>query len=242
MGRSSLSVATLSPPLLSVRLSVTSRRSSAMLLLTSNRKCPLLLPPPPLRSLMNFPTARSSPLAMSVSAALRLSSSLHSLEWKPVESMRPPSTPSRSAMLTSVRTCMPTLSCPEAPPCTPVLLTVCRRKSPLLLHPPSRSRSLLPQRGSTLSGSEDPSLLPSPPSSRCGSPSRSTMSAAHLLSTASASKQCCFYKSTVVPIQTVLKIYNHIVRRSMQVALAKVSNFIHSSTKILNNSFGNMLK
>merc|ERR1712106_266152 len=101
----------------------------------------------------------------------------------------------------------------------------------------------LPQRESTPSGSEDPSLHPSPPFSRCGSPSRSTMSAAHPLSTASASKQCCFYKSTVVPIQTVLKIYNQ--NRApvfMQVALAKVSNFIHSSTKILNNSFGNMLK
>merc|ERR1719166_216587 len=85
---------------------------------------------------------------------------------------------------------MPTLSCPEAPPCTLVLLTVCRRKSPLLLHPPSRSRSLLPQRGNTPSGSEDPSLLPFPPSSRCGSPSRNTMSAAHPLFTASASKQC----------------------------------------------------
>merc|ERR1711982_264072 len=76
-----------------------------------------------------------------------------------------------------------------APPCTLVLLTVCRRRSLPLLLPPSRSRSLLPQRGSTLSGSEDPSLLPSPPSSRCGSPSRNTMSAAHPLSTASASKQ-----------------------------------------------------
>merc|ERR1712117_683912 len=80
---------------------------------------------------------------------------------------------------------MPTLSCLEAPPCTLVLLTVCRRRSPPLLH--SRSRSLLHQRGSTPSGSEDPFLLPSPPSSRCGSPSRSTMSAAHPLSTASAS-------------------------------------------------------
>merc|ERR1712233_171286 len=84
-------------------------------------------------------------------------------------------------------TCTPTPSCPEAPPCTPVLLTECRRRSPLLPHPPSRSRSLLPQRESTPSGSEDPSLLPSPPFSRCGSPSRSTMSAAHPLSTASAS-------------------------------------------------------
>merc|ERR1712106_1245211 len=91
------------------------------------------------------------------------------------------------------RICTPTPSCPEAPPCTPVLLTVCRRKSLLLLHPPSRSRSLLPQRGNTPSGLEDPSLLPSTPSSRCGSPSRSMMSAAHPSSTASASKcDVCF--------------------------------------------------
>merc|ERR1712154_371613 len=46
----------------------------------------------------------------------------------------------------------------------------------------------LPQRGSTPSGSEAPSWLPSPPSSRCGSPSRSTTSAAPPSSTASASK------------------------------------------------------
>merc|ERR1712012_1355449 len=56
------------------------------------------------------------------------------------------------------------------------------------LHLPSRSRSLLHQRENTPSGSGDPSLLHSPPSSRCGSPSRSTMSAAQPLSTASASK------------------------------------------------------
>merc|ERR1719394_1541576 len=41
-----------------------------------------------------------------------------------------------------------------------------------------RSRSLPHQRGSTLSGSEDPSLLLSPPSNRCGSPSRNMMSLA----------------------------------------------------------------
>merc|ERR1712150_300980 len=93
-----------------------------------------------------------------------------------------------SATLTSGRTCTPTPSCPEAPPCTPVLLTACRRRSPPLPPPPSRSRSLLPPRGSTPSGSEAPSWLPSPPSSRCGSPSRSTTSAAHPSSTASASK------------------------------------------------------
>merc|ERR1712139_648189 len=94
-----------------------------------------------------------------------------------------------SATLTSGRTCTPTPSCPEAPPCTPVLLTACRRRSPPLPPPPSRSRSSLPPRGSTPSGSEAPSWLPSPPSSRCGSPSRSTTSAAPPSSTASASKR-----------------------------------------------------
>merc|ERR1712113_1164351 len=85
-------------------------------------------------------------------------------------------------------TCTPTLSCLMGPPCTLVLLTVCRRRSLPLLPPPSRSRSLLPLRGSTPSGLEDPSCLLCPPSSRCGSPSRSTTSAAHPLSTGSASK------------------------------------------------------
>merc|ERR1711941_175060 len=49
------------------------------------------------------------------------------------------------AMLTSGRTCTPTPSCPEAPPCTPVLPTECRRRSPPSLPPPSRSRSSLPR-------------------------------------------------------------------------------------------------
>merc|ERR1719219_2635630 len=102
--------------------------------------------------------------------------------------MRPPTTPSLSATLTSGRTCTPTPSCPEAPPCTPVLLTACRRRSPPWLPPPSRSRSSLPPRGSIPSGSEAPSWLPCPPSSRCGSPSRSTTSVAPPSSTASASK------------------------------------------------------
>merc|ERR1712041_22055 len=79
-------------------------------------------------------------------------------------------------------------SCLEAPPCTLVLLTVCRRRSLPWLLPPSRSRSSLPQRGSTPSGSEDPFWPLSPPSSRCGSPSRSTMSADPPSSTGSASK------------------------------------------------------
>merc|ERR1712083_690109 len=89
--------------------------------------------------------------------------------------------------LISGRTCMPTLSCPVAPPCTPVSPTGCRRRSLPSPPAPSRSRSLLPLRGSTPSGSVAPSSPPCPPSSRCGSPSRSTTSAAHPLSTASAS-------------------------------------------------------
>merc|ERR1712113_613136 len=60
---------------------------------------------------------------------------------------------------------------------------------------------IAPPRGSTPSGSEDPSWLPSPPSSRRGSPSRSTTNAAPPSSTASASKlfflavthQYCYY-------------------------------------------------
>merc|ERR1712181_114056 len=96
-----------------------------------------------------------------------------------------------SATLTSGRTCTPTPSCPEAPPCTLVSLTACRRRSPPWLPPPSRSRSLLPQRGSTPSGSEAPSWLPSPPSSPCGSRRRSTMSLVPPSSTGSASRVLC---------------------------------------------------
>merc|ERR1712080_72470 len=84
------------------------------------------------------------------------------------------------------RTCTPTLSCLEAPPCILVLLTGCRRRSLPSLLPPSRSRLL--QRGSILSGSEDPSWLPSPPSNRCGSPSRSMTSVDPPLCIGSASK------------------------------------------------------
>merc|ERR1712241_871243 len=117
------------------------------------------------------------------SGAPRPSSSLPSSEWRPAESTRQPTN-------TSGSTCTPTPSCPVAPPCTPVSPTGCRRRSPPWLPPPSRSRSSLPPRGSTPSGSEDPSWPPCPPSSRCGSPSRSTTSAAPPSSTASASKHC----------------------------------------------------
>merc|ERR1711978_608226 len=116
-----------------------------------------------------------------------------SWEWNPAVSMRPPTTPSLNAMLTSVRTCTPTPSCLEAPPCTQVLLTECKRKSLPWLHQPSKSRSLLHQKENTPYGSVDPSWLPSPPSNRCGSLSKNTTNAAHPLSTANASKLYIFY-------------------------------------------------
>merc|ERR1739840_37802 len=94
---------------------------------------------------------------------------------------------------------MPTLSCLVAPPCTPVLLIVCKRRSLLWLHPPLRSRSLLLPRGSTPSGSVAPSCLPSPPSNRCGSPSKNTMNAVHPLFTGNASKYIHSVQS--LPIQ-----------------------------------------
>merc|ERR1712121_411930 len=78
--------------------------------------------------------------------------------------------------------------CPVVPPCTLVSLTGCRRKSLPWPPAPRRSRSLPPLRGSTPSGSVAPSWLPCPPSSRCGSASRSTMRQAPALSTGSASK------------------------------------------------------
>merc|ERR1712237_284820 len=106
--------------------------------------------------------------------------------------------------LTSGRTCTPTPSCPEAPPCTPVSLTACRRRSPPWPPPPSRSRSSLPPRGSTPSGSEAPSWLPCPPSSRCGSPSRNTTRQAPPSSTASASKYQPPSRSGSEPRETAL--------------------------------------
>merc|ERR1711890_175414 len=69
------------PPPLSVKLSVTSRKSFAMLLLTSNKKWQLLLPPPHWKSPMNCPMAKLSPLETSDSVPQKPSSSHLSWEW-----------------------------------------------------------------------------------------------------------------------------------------------------------------
>jgi len=160
-----------------------------MLLWTLSKKWPPPLPPPPSRSPMNFPTDKSSPSETNVSVAQKLSSNHPSWVWNLAAFTRPSTTPSWSATSISERTCTPTLSCPEVPPCTQVLPTECKRKSLPWPHPPSKSRSLLPQSENTPYGSEDPSWLPCPPSNRCGSPNKNTTSPAQELSTENAFKR-----------------------------------------------------
>merc|ERR1711973_1064112 len=128
-------------------------------------------------------------------------------------------------MLTSVRTCTPTPSCPVAPPCTPVSPTECRRRSPPWLPPPSRSRSSLPLRGNTPYGSVAPSWLPCPPSSRCGSPSRSMTSAAHPLCTASASK----------PLDYCLHIHTDLIQLFLIKILFSTCYLLYVAKKGFNN-------
>merc|ERR1712045_269030 len=60
-------------------------------------------------------------------------------------------------------------------------------------------------RGNTPSGSVAPSWLPSPPSNRCGSPSKSTTNAAHPLSTGNASKPNCHTANLYLLLHIKLK-------------------------------------
>merc|ERR1712136_638639 len=186
--RSLLKEDTPSSPPLNVKSSEMSRKSFATSPWTSNPRWPPPPPPPPSKRATNCQMDKSSPSETKDSVAQKPSSNHPSSVWKLLVSTRPPTTPSWSATLTSVRIFTETTSFPEVPPCTQVLPTECKRKSPLLLHPPWRSRSLLHQRENTPSGSEVPSLLPSPPSNPCGSPRPTTMKLVHPLSTENASK------------------------------------------------------
>merc|ERR1711990_1060738 len=85
--------------------------------------------------------------------------------------------------------------CPEVPPCIPVSPIVCRRRSRKWHLPPWRSRSSLLPRGNTPSGSEAPSWLLSPPSRRCGSPSKSSTRLAPESSTANAFRKKTYKKT-----------------------------------------------
>ncbi len=157
-----------------------------MLLWTLSRKWLPQLAPRPSRSHTSCLMVKSSQSEMRDSDAQRLCFNHLSWVWKLLVSTKPPTTRSWSVILISVRICTPTLSCQEVPPCTQALLIVCKRKSPLWLHRPWRSKSLLRQRESTRSGSAAPSWPPCPLSSPCGSRSKSTMNLVHPSSTENA--------------------------------------------------------
>ena len=104
-----------------------------------------------------------------------------SLVWNPPGSMKSHKTVSWSVMLISVKTCTPTQFYLVVPPCTPVLLTVCRRKSHHLPLRQWKSRSLPHPRGNTPSGSVVLSLPLCPYSNRCCSANRNTTNLVHPL-------------------------------------------------------------
>ena len=120
---------------------------------------------------------------------------------------------------------MPTLSCPAAPPCTLVLLIVCKRKSLPWPHLPLRSRLLLPLRGNTPFGSVAPSWLLYLPSNRCGSPNKNMMNAVHPLFTENASK-----------LEVLLNNFKLIVIHSNTFGRAFRLNKIYSYMTIQNNN------
>ena len=161
--------------------------SCAMLLWTLNKRWQLLPLHPPSRRAMNCPMVRLSPSVTRGSGAQRPSSNPHSWEWNHAVSMKPPTTPSWNAMLTSGKTSTAMLSCLVAPPCTLALPTACKRRSPTWLPPPWKSKSSLPQRGSTPYGSEAPSWLRFQPSNRCGSANKNTTNPAPPLFTENVS-------------------------------------------------------
>merc|ERR1712129_418872 len=92
----------------------------------------------------------------------------------------------------SGKTSMPTPFFLVAPPCTQVLLIVCKKKSLPWLHPPSKSRSLPHLKGSTPYGSVAPSWHLCPPSNKCGSPNKNMMNLVPALFTGNASKKLFF--------------------------------------------------
>merc|ERR1712141_160255 len=94
-----------------------------------------------------------------------------------------------SVMLISGKTSTPTLCFLVVPPCTLVLLIVCKKKSLPWLHPPSKSRSLPHLKGNTPYGSVAPSWPLCPLSNKCGSPNKNMMNPVQELSTGNASKK-----------------------------------------------------
>merc|ERR1711894_175601 len=186
-----------------------------------SKKWPPPLPPLVLRSPMNCPTDKSSPLVMRDPVALKPSSNPHSWEWSLAAFTRPSTTPSG-------RTFTPTLFFPVAPPCTLVLPIVCKRKSPPWLLPPSKSRSLPHQRGNIPYGSVVPSWRPCLPSNRCGSPNKNTTNPAPELFTGNASKKLFF-----VLYVTTAKEQSYLTKKSFQIMWLFISSKIKYSSIIV---------
>merc|ERR1711962_1809994 len=153
MGRSLLNVDTTSPLQQNEKSSVMSKKSCLTSPWITKQKWKHPKPVPLWKRITNCPTVKSSPSVMSVSEPLRPCSNPPTLAWKPLVSMRQPTTQSCTVIWTSEKTCTPTLSCLVVRLCSPVLLIVCRRRSPNLPHPPWRSRSSHHQSVNILSGS-----------------------------------------------------------------------------------------
>ena len=159
-----------------------------MLLWTLKLKWPPLLHHQLWKNHTNCQMVRLLPSETKDSDPLNLSSSRHSWVWKLLVSTKPLTLQSWSATLISARTCTPTTSCQVVPPCTRVLLIVCRRRSPPWPQAPWRSRSSPHQSVNTPSGSVVQSWLHCRPFSQCGSPRLNMMSLAHQLFTVNAFK------------------------------------------------------
>jgi hypothetical protein len=110
-----------------------SRRSIAMSPPTLKRRCGPSLVPPPLIRATSCPTERLLLYVISISDAPRPSSCPG--YWVIIASTKPSTTPSWSAMSTSIRTSTPTLFFPVAIRCFLASLTVCRRRSQPWLLP-----------------------------------------------------------------------------------------------------------
>merc|ERR1712071_612754 len=116
--------------------SETSKKSFATSPSTSSKKWPPPLLPLLWKSLTNSQTVKSSPSVTNDFDAQRPSSNHPSSVWNLPVSTKPPTTPSRTAILISEKTFTLTTSSPAVPPCTQVLPIECKRKSPPLPHPP----------------------------------------------------------------------------------------------------------
>merc|ERR1711915_528696 len=98
---------------------------------------------------------------------------------------------------------------------------------------------LLHQRENTPSGSEVPSLLPSPPSNPCGSPRPTTMKLVHPSSTENASKfsHCTRSFSLQAALDLAFQPFNNLFSSSIFLILFSITSLSYSKeSKSLSNA------